>query len=146
MIVFFSGSLNVFKRSGLRRPTYAPVPGLSKPSQSPLKPFQVSSVPSQNELETPFKPESASVAPPGTDSNPQNYFKPIGAPPPTVNLGGPLSQPVPTYLPKLPGSGVNLQSPVMDAIPDSEVMDTSIPGNLPYQYANNENTANGNVS
>lgn len=137
-IIFVPDSLNVFRRSGLKRPTYAPVPGLS----SSLQPL---SVPSQNGITpTTFIPENISSAPPNTNYNSQSYFKPIGVPPPTVNLGIPLSQPLPTYGLSTPGQ--NLQSPVMDAIPDSEVMESNIPGSLPSQYINNDSSTNVNVS
>lgn len=133
--IFVLGSLNVFRRSGIKRPTYAQVPGLS----TPVQPSQPLPVPPQHNLNpgtVPFGLEN--------NSNLQNYFKPFAVCAHSANLGIPLSQPLPTYLSK--STSQSSLSPVMDAIPDSEMIENNIPGSVPSQYINNDNTANVNVS
>lgn len=133
--ISLSDSINVFRRTGLKKLPYAPIPSSAiQPTSQPLP------VPSQNELtgETTAIPilQDTSAASPNTSFKSQNYFKPISVPPPSVNFGIPISQPLPTYF---PGHSQNFQSPVMHAIPDCEVMEDNIPGTLPSQYVNNDN-------
>lgn len=111
IVLVISGSINVFRRSGLKRPAYAPVPGLTS-SFPPVQKLLPTA------LEFPHSELKPIIVPPSTTT--QNYFKPIGIPPPSVGSETPLSQPLPTYLPKSVDFSQTFQSAVMDAIPASE--------------------------
>ncbi|KAG5880945.1 hypothetical protein JTB14_010376 [Gonioctena quinquepunctata] len=110
-----TGPVNAFRRGGLKRPTYAPIPGLSGNNQLPSQNIPPQNLPPiQNlpplpitTLESPiasyFSIQNTSVSPansvssassiePFTQTLP-NHFKPISPPPPSVQSTNPIPQP-----------------------------------------------------
>lgn len=137
-----TGPINVFRRSGLKRPAYAQIPGLSNnplpPQNIPqtlpppnLPPLPVSSHPIPQNYSVPSAPSpvnsvssTSSIEPP--IQNLPNYFKPISPPPP--NLQASFSQPLipvpvqPSNFQLFSASSHSIlpNTPVMNAIPANE--------------------------
>ncbi|CAH0562166.1 unnamed protein product [Brassicogethes aeneus] len=122
----FKSSVNNFRRAtGLKRPTYAKPPELTSPAQPP-----------QTNVYTPPQPPVAyfqpqpppSISPAGSSSSYQDtsvpyQFKPIA---PTPSIPSPISQPTTQKFPYT-NSFDNFSSPVMSAIPASEMQSNQAP-------------------
>ncbi|XP_066155329.1 phospholipase DDHD2 isoform X3 [Euwallacea fornicatus] len=133
-----SGPVNTFRRAGLKRPVYAPVPGLSSnhPAQSNPQYYFSPPPPPSVVSTTSFQPpvNQLSISPASSTSSIQDVtfalnsqFKPINPQPSSVPSVKP-SVPQPQHSTHLLSLG-----PVMDAIPASEalpsVSDTVTNGN-----------------
>jgi hypothetical protein len=157
------GPVNTYRRAGLKRPVYAPIPGLTNNTPSSFAPPLQSVQPPQTSY---FQQPSAilpEVTPPPAspalssisstqESVTSTYFKPI-SPQPTTFLNtvtapqtfvpNPIQQNLFSPISSFPAS--NLQGPVMSAIPANELLQASNVGPTLSSSANGETlpTSNG---
>lgn len=111
-----SAPVNTYRRPGLKRPVYAPVPGLSAQQTDSVPSFPTHPQSDFNYFQQP---------PLETAPTPPSHFKPISPQPATFLIPEPASvtaAPIPQVV-SFPSS--NFQSPVMAAIPANELLQTS---------------------
>lgn len=117
--------LNTYRRTGLKRPVYAPVPGLSaqQPQQTPFQTPPQGLLPQQPQQTPGFNyfPQPPLIT---TPTPPPNHFKHIPPQPTTFLVPEPTSVSAAAISPAIPFSSSNLQSPVMAAIPANELLQT----------------------
>lgn len=118
---------NTYRRAGLKRPVYAPVPGLSAQQTQ-----QTNSIPS---FQTQSQPDFNYFQQPPLETTPHIPLQST-----TFLVPEPTSVPTTTSIPQgIPFSTSNLQSPVMAAIPANELLQT------PHINSGSSLTSNFNI-